>query len=148
MGQFSIIMPERSSFSMVDRKLLGNGDQATDRGDMEDPHSAARRALYARIGTLVPDDDPEDSRAGLFTRPALLALRDEETAGFPVRSLNRACRVMLVAGGTISVEDIARQCGFEDLKEFDRLFGKATGWTPEAWIRRFSRRSPDVPQEA
>lgn len=106
---------------------------------MEDPHSAVHRALYARIGALPGGEDaPDQLWSGLFTRPAVLAVREEESAGIPVRPLNRACRMML-ADRFASTEDIARECGFEDPDEFDVLFRKATGWSPPDWMERFSR---------
>jgi AraC family transcriptional regulator len=37
---------------------------------------------------------------------------------------------------TLSIEDIARQCGFSDLEQFNQVFAGETGMTPAAWSRK------------
>ncbi len=97
-------------------------------------------ALYARLGMI--EDEGYSSWAGLFTRPAILALADTMPGGLPVRALNRACRILLDAGEQstdINIADTAASlCGFSDPREFRRLFRQATGWEPEDWYKRFS----------
>lgn len=115
---------------------------------MEDPLAAPGRAIYARIAT-VPDyraAGHDSGWAGLFTRPAELALKDDMSGNLPVRALNKACRMLssrdmgdtdLPDNRDDRVSHTAYECGFADEQEFIHLFELATGWMPGDWMDRF-----------
>lgn len=114
--------------------------EPSDREGMEDPLGQARRALYARLAS-------HSDYTGLFTRPAVLAISDETVGTLPIRALNRACRMLLIANTETVNEDtnlvsrVADECGFGDVNHFILLFQEATGWHPEEWYRKYGRDS-------
>ena len=114
---------------------------------MEDPLAPLRGVLYQRCAHW-DDPGPRD----LFTRPALLALRDEGLLPAPGhetprrgfgRIISRACRLLLdgrTAGESPGtrfelISQTALSCGFEDEKEFIRIFRDSTGLSPEEWLK-------------
>lgn len=102
---------------------------------MEDPLGDARRALYSRISGR--------SISTLFTRPSVLALADEAGSELPIQALNQVCRTLMNTvieadsdvPGTIN--RIAEESGFIDIKQFLTMFQIATGWLPDEWYSRF-----------
>lgn len=45
----------------------------------------------------------------------------------------------LLTGDSLSLTDVARQCGFNDVGYFRQIFRKLTGLTPASWKRRYCR---------
>ena len=104
---------------------------------MDDAPYPGRSSLYSRLLSGA------DIR-GLFTRPPHLAIADELRHGLPVIALSRACDRLRCGydsdGGKLSVDEIAREEGFEDFTQFNEIFFAATGLYPADWQKRFGPR--------
>lgn len=104
---------------------------------MEDPLGQARQALYARMENF--------SLSGLFTRPAVLVIAEDNAGELPSRALSQVCRSLMdsVKSGDTDVSGtinrVAEECGFSDMKQFVRQFHAATGWYPDEWYRSYGR---------
>ncbi len=104
---------------------------------MEDPLGQARIILYSRVARNS-DGMSDSDYTGLFTRPAVLAIKDETAGGLAIRALNLACNKLLTQNiESASINRISDECGFEHVDQFIRQFQAATGWHPEEWRRCF-----------
>jgi AraC-like DNA-binding protein/tetratricopeptide (TPR) repeat protein len=61
--------------------------------------------------------------------------------------VNEARRLLMEQGHELSINDIGEQCGFGNRISFYRNFKEATGFSPTAYLERFSTEQANVPTE-
>ena len=79
----------------------------------------------------------DDLAAQVFLSKDYIARLFRETTGMPISALLQQIRIdeacKQLTGTDIRIEDIAADCGFNDIQYFYRIFKKVTGMTPRQY---------------
>ena len=79
----------------------------------------------------------DDLAAQVFLSKDYFARLFRETTGMPISALLQQIRIdeacKLLAGTDTKIDDIAGECGFNDIQYFYRIFKKVTGMTPRQY---------------